>query len=90
MNLVEPIRTKLLEVIQSPGYREGSNRVIDKTGKQLGFMCADEEGERYIGDADGVPLRISLNPDGSANIADANGNPVQLDADGRIVVAERS
>jgi hypothetical protein len=84
LGLTENLRTGLLEILQSPGYREGSNQVFDRTGKRIGFMNADEEGNRYVGDTDGKPLKIRMDPNGETVILDEAGNLVQLDSEGRI------
>ena len=47
------------ETMGSQGYRTGSNMVVNRQGKQIGFMWKGDDGTPFVGDAEGNPIQVT-------------------------------
>ena len=55
----DEVRRRIEEIMASESYQTGSNKVVDKTGKHIGFMWRGPDGTPFVGDADGNPIHVS-------------------------------
>lgn len=54
--VAESIRDRLRGIMESDGYKRGTNLVINKHGSVVGLMVQDEEGNAHVVDFEGNPI----------------------------------